>query len=70
MGRYVFTTVWDNQMNQVGWTDVWDDGADGIIELEVRYQASFDAHGNLLVETEEYSDGDGYRSVVTTKYEY
>lgn len=70
MGCYVFTTVWDNQNNEVARTEVWDDGADGIIDLEVRYQTSFDAHGNLLVETEEYSDGDGYRSVLTTRYEY
>ena len=70
-GRYVFTSVWDNQGNLVGWTDVWDDGADGIIELEMRYQASFDAHGNLLVETEQYRYEDGSVSVpLTTRYEY
>jgi len=70
-GRYVFTSVWDNQRNLVGWTDVWDDGADGIIELEMRYQATFDAHGNLLVETEQYRYEDGSVSgPLTTRYEY
>ena len=41
-GRYVFTTIFDNQRNLIAWEDVWDDFADGV-DYHERYRAEFDA---------------------------
>jgi hypothetical protein len=57
-------------MNEVGWTEMWDDDADGVVDYEIHHQATFDAHGNLLVEVDEQVDGPTVLFTVTTRYEY
>ena len=68
--RYVFTTVLDNQENVVGWSSEDDYEADGIVDSQRRYRAEFDAHRNLLLEVEEFSDDGVTWRTATTRYEY